>query len=88
VTGLRPRIWLGGAVIALLAADAAQAAGNEGGHADPFAPILLGAPPRIWTLLDRLVKGSLGLAKAAEKLLGFGHARIDLEGLEIRAQRA
>src|SRR6266481_805239 len=41
VTGLRTRIWLGGAVIALLAAGAAQAAGSEGGHADPFAPILL-----------------------------------------------
>jgi len=41
VTGLRTRIWLGGAVIALLAAGAAHAAGNEGGHADPFAPILL-----------------------------------------------
>ena len=35
------RIWLGGAVIALLAAGAAQAAGKDGGHADPFAPILL-----------------------------------------------
>jgi Kef-type K+ transport system membrane component KefB len=41
VTGLHTRIWLGGAVIALLAAGVAQAAGNEGGHADPFAPILL-----------------------------------------------
>src|SRR6266481_7822937 len=41
VTGLRMRIWLGGAVIALLAAGAAQAAGKDGGHADPFAPILL-----------------------------------------------
>ena len=41
MTGLRTRIWLGGAVIALLAAGAAHAAGNEGGHADPFAPILL-----------------------------------------------
>src|SRR6266478_4272351 len=41
VTGLRMRIWLGGAVIALLAAGAAQAAGSEGGHADPFAPVLL-----------------------------------------------
>ncbi len=41
MTGLRTRIWLGGAVIALLAAGAAQAAGSEGGHADPFAPILL-----------------------------------------------
>ena len=41
MTGLRTRIWLGGAVIALLAAGAAQAAGKDGGHADPFAPILL-----------------------------------------------
>jgi Kef-type K+ transport system membrane component KefB len=41
VTGLRTRIWLGGAALALLATGAAQAGGGEGGHADPFAPILL-----------------------------------------------
>ena len=33
--------WLSGAVLALLATGAAHAAGSEGGHADPFAPILL-----------------------------------------------
>ena len=41
MTGGRTRIWLGGAVLALLATGAAQAAASEGGHADPFAPILL-----------------------------------------------
>src|SRR5215470_6930500 len=41
VTGLRARICFGGAALALLATGAAQAAGGEGGHADPFAPILL-----------------------------------------------
>ena len=37
----RRSIWLSGVVLALLATGAAQAAGGEGGHADPFAPILL-----------------------------------------------
>ena len=41
MTGLRTRIWLGGATIGALAVGVAQAAGSEGGHADPFAPILL-----------------------------------------------
>ena len=41
MTGVRTRIWLGGAIVGLLAVGAAHAAGSEGGHADPFAPILL-----------------------------------------------
>jgi Kef-type K+ transport system membrane component KefB len=34
-------IWLGGAGLALVSHGLAQAAGGEGGHADPFAPFLL-----------------------------------------------
>ena len=41
MTGGRWRVWLSGAILALLATGAAHAAGSEGGHADPFAPILL-----------------------------------------------
>ena len=37
----RRAVWLSGALLALLATGAAHAAGAEGGHADPFAPILL-----------------------------------------------
>jgi hypothetical protein len=44
VTGARLRAWLGGAVMTLPAAGAAHAAGGEGGHADPFAPILTTGP--------------------------------------------
>ena len=40
IGGRRPA-WLSGAVLAVLATGAAHAAGSEGGHADPFAPILL-----------------------------------------------
>ncbi|HEX9408207.1 MAG TPA: cation:proton antiporter [Methylomirabilota bacterium] len=39
--GGRRAIWLSGAVLAFLAAGAAHAAAAEGGHADPFAPVLL-----------------------------------------------
>ena len=39
--GGRSLVWLSGAILALLATGAAHAAGAEGGHADPFAPILL-----------------------------------------------
>ena len=39
--GGRRTVWLSGAVLALLATGAAHAAGAEGGHADPFAPVLL-----------------------------------------------
>jgi Kef-type K+ transport system membrane component KefB len=41
VIGGRRAVWLSGAVLALLATGAAHAAGAEGGHADPFAPVLL-----------------------------------------------
>jgi Kef-type K+ transport system membrane component KefB len=41
MSGRRWAFWLGGAVVGLLATGAARAAGNESGHADPFAPILL-----------------------------------------------
>jgi Kef-type K+ transport system membrane component KefB len=41
VIGGRRSAWLSGALLALLATGAAHAAGAEGGHADPFAPILL-----------------------------------------------
>jgi len=41
VIGGRRAIWLSGAVLAFLAAGAAHAAAAEGGHADPFAPVLL-----------------------------------------------
>jgi Kef-type K+ transport system membrane component KefB len=37
----RRALWLTGAAFVPLAAKAAHAAGAEGGHADPFAPILL-----------------------------------------------
>ena len=37
----RRSIWIGGAAIALLSGSVAQAAGGEGSHGDPFAPILL-----------------------------------------------
>ncbi len=39
--GGRRAVWLSSAVLALLATGAAHAAGAEGGHADPFAPVLL-----------------------------------------------
>ncbi|HEV2056506.1 MAG TPA: cation:proton antiporter [Methylomirabilota bacterium] len=39
--GCRRSVWVTGAVLALLATGAAHAASGEGGHADPFAPILL-----------------------------------------------
>ncbi len=39
--GGRRAVWLSSAVLALLATGAAHAAGVEGGHADPFAPVLL-----------------------------------------------
>jgi Na+:H+ antiporter len=39
--GGRRAVWLSGGVLALLATGAAHAAGPEGGHADPFAPVLL-----------------------------------------------
>ena len=41
VTGGRWLLWLTGATVAMLATGAAHAATAEGGHADPFAPILL-----------------------------------------------
>jgi len=41
VTGGRRAVWLSGAVLACLATGAAHAAAAEGGHADPFAPVLL-----------------------------------------------
>jgi len=41
VTLRRRSIWIGGAAIALLSGSVAQAAGGEGSHGDPFAPILL-----------------------------------------------
>jgi Kef-type K+ transport system membrane component KefB len=41
VIGGRRTVWLSGVILALLATGAAHAAGSEGGHADPFAPILL-----------------------------------------------
>jgi Kef-type K+ transport system membrane component KefB len=41
VPGGRRAAWLSGALLALLATGAAHAASAEGGHADPFAPILL-----------------------------------------------
>lgn len=37
----RPVVWTGGAAIALLSGGVAQAAGGEGVHGDPFAPVLL-----------------------------------------------
>jgi Kef-type K+ transport system membrane component KefB len=40
-TVCRRSVWVSGAVLALLATGAAHAAAGEGGHADPFAPILL-----------------------------------------------
>jgi Kef-type K+ transport system membrane component KefB len=39
--GGRCPLWLIGAALATLAVGVAHAAGGEGGHADPFAPILL-----------------------------------------------
>ena len=41
MTGGRRAVWLSGAVLACLATGAAHAAAAEGGHADPFAPVLL-----------------------------------------------
>jgi len=41
VTGGRRAVWLSGAALACLATGAAHAAAAEGGHADPFAPVLL-----------------------------------------------
>jgi Kef-type K+ transport system membrane component KefB len=41
VTGGRWLLWLTGAALAMLATGAAHAAASEGGHADPFAPVLL-----------------------------------------------
>ena len=41
MTGGRWVVWAGGAALAVLATGAAHAAGAEGGHADPFAPVLL-----------------------------------------------